>query len=208
MSIPPLQIFFLFLVVVALTSLRLQTAKKKPPTDHCIHKIRPSHSPTTMPLLLLHHAFQGSPLCWDYEEEIHIFQLTLEPFAHLSLYTHADTGMHKKKKYEATIVVDKKLVSKSRWHIRVTPNLAWPLQCVKATRSMTSVLVMEDWSLSCSILLLVYNRMDSAALRHSQEAHMLKHCLLYFARSLLTWKEQTNKSSLTKCILDTVWSNN
>lgn len=140
---------FFFLVVVALTP-QAQICSKAPPTDHCLHEIRPSHSPTTMPLLLLHHAFQGSLLLWDNGDEIHIFPACAKPIAD----PLTDTQMHAHR-YQAMLVADMKLLSKSRWHIRVTPNSTWPLQCVKATRSMTSVLAIEDWFLSCCFLLLL-----------------------------------------------------
>lgn len=138
---------FFFLVVVALAP-QAQICSKAPPTDHCLHEIRPSHSPTTMPLLLLHHAFQGRhPSCGIMEMRSTFFLLAQnQSQIHTQMHAH---------RYRATLVADVKLLSKSRWHIRVTPNSTWPLQCVKATRSMTSVLAIEDWFLSCCLLLLL-----------------------------------------------------
>lgn len=60
-----------------------------------------------MPLLLLHHAFQGSLLLWDYGEESHIFPLAKKtPKTIADPHTHTDI--------RATLVADMELVSKSR----------------------------------------------------------------------------------------------
>lgn len=133
--------FFFLLNVDAPTPqdlLKSPSSRPLPPWDN------PSHSPATMPLFLLHHTFQGSLLLWDYGADIHIL---------LPVQTQLQIPQTDAHRHQATLVANTELVSKSRWHIRVMPNSAWPLQCVKATRSMTSVLAMENWSLSRCLLL-------------------------------------------------------
>lgn len=155
-----------------LLPLGLKSAQKPLHQNDCLHEIRPRHSPTTIPLLLLHHAFQGSLLLWDYEEGIHIL-----PLVQTQLHAYS---------YRATLAAEMELVSKSRWHIRVTPNSAWPLQCVKATRSMTSAPAMEDWSLSRCLAVIAF--------RHGQDTHMFNTVLsillpLGEVKGMKQWKQ-------------------
>lgn len=125
----------------------------KPPhpsaTDHCLHEIRPRHSAATMAQLLLHHAFQGSPLLWDYGEGSHIFLLAKSqmrtpppppnPYPNRQRARAGGTRTMVKTSGPRWPLVGTERASKSRWHIRVTPNsAAAPLSVAKATRSVTS----------------------------------------------------------------------
>lgn len=97
----------MYLFIVCCCCFWAQICSKAPPTDHCLHKIRASHSATTIPLLLLHHAIQGSLLLWITERRSTFSSLCTTNCIALHRHRHARTQIsgHIGSRHETSVLI-------------------------------------------------------------------------------------------------------